>query len=312
MDFGIKIPNVSPFFLIDQKDVLKTIGIAALEGILKQNQNTYSFESLLTKEFPEYSEELEPRSNSLIDEYIKFLKGNLSAYKDYVPFHFFPQWAFPIIGRSLSDLPFSFIQIMNAGYKIQINSHIGRNQNIFVRSKLIKIEQKKNYFYFTIRIISETKNSPEALVAHLTTLIRLPKQEKKENKQESTKKTEDYSIPFEAKEIASFQFSDKTGLDYAILTGDINPVHWLQFYAKFMGFKNVILHGFASSAFCIEAINNNLFSGNIFKIKEWEVKFTKPLILPAKPKLFYIKEENSIYLGDTKLSRAYLVGNFKT
>lgn len=308
MDLGIKIPNVSPFFLIDQKDVLKTIAIAAVEGIIKRNENLNSIDRLLTKEFPEYSEELEPRSNSLIDEYIRFLKGNLSAYKDYVPFHFFPQWAFPIIGRSLSDLPFSFVQIMNAGYKIQINSQIGRNQKIFVRSKLIKIEQKKNFLYFTIRIISETKSSPEALIAYLTTLIRLPKQEKA---QESTKKTDDYSIPFEAKEIASFRFSDKTGLDYSILTGDINPVHWLQFYAKIMGFKNVILHGFASSAFCIEAINNNLFSGNVFKIKEWEVKFTKPLILPAKPKLYYLKEENSIYLGDTKLARAFLIGNFK-
>ncbi|MFN3603165.1 MAG: MaoC/PaaZ C-terminal domain-containing protein [Leptonema sp. (in: bacteria)] len=310
MNLSLKIPIVSPLFLFEQKEVLKTLGIAGFEGLTKKMHLKVSKEDLINREYPEYSEILEPRSNPLIDEYVKFVKGNLNAYKNIVPFHFFPQWAFPLIGKSLRDLPISFIQIMNAGFKVEIHNHIPRNEKLFVRSQLVKIEEKKNFLYFTVKIITETKSFKDALIAYLTTLIRLPK-EKKEVVVESKKTMDDFNIPFGSKEIASFNFSNTTGLNYAILSGDLNPVHWIEPYAKLMGLKTIILHGFASASFCIEAIHQNLFTGDVSKLKEVEVKFTKPLFLPAKPKLYYLKETNQFFLGDSKLARAYLVGNFK-
>lgn len=279
--------------------------MAAWESFSKGIEK-FSVEKLSKQEYPEYQEEVPPRSNELIDEYIRYLKGNRNAYDDSVPFHFFPQWAFPLISRSLRDLPISFIQIMNAGFKAEIRAPIPRNESIAVSSKLIQIEQKHNIIYFTVRVISQTKSAPNALTVYLTTLIRMPKDKKEKD---LTKTTEDFSIPFDSTEIASFYFFDTTGFDYSILSGDINPIHWLSPYARQLGFKNVILHGFASSAFCIEALQQNCFLGYIHKLKEIEIKFTKPLILPAKPKL-YIKQ-HFFYLGDSKLSRAYLVGNYK-
>ncbi len=313
MNTYIKIPDISPFYLFEQLDVLKAIGHAAFQGFAKSNQTKVNIEELLNRQFPEYQEVVLPRSNQLIDDYLKFLKSNVAAYKNDVPFHFFPQWAFPLIERSLSDLPFNFVQIMNAGFRAEINAPIQRNQKIYVKSQLQKIELKNNILYFTVRIISETLSTPSALVSYLTTLIRLPKMDssKTNEKEKKEKFHSDFVVPFEAKEIATFHFKENTGLNYSLLSGDLNPVHWLDFYARLMGLKKVILHGFASAAFCIEAMNQNLFAGDVHKIKEVDIKFTKPLFLPAKPKLYYLRENNNFYLADSKLARAYVVGNFK-
>jgi hypothetical protein len=308
----IKIPDVSPLYILDQIDVLRAIGHAAIKGLTNNSSKDVNIEELLKREFPEYQEVVPPRSNKLIDDYLKFLRANVSAYKNEVPFHFFPQWSFSVVERALSDLPFNFIQVMNAGYKAEINSSIPRNEKIYVKAQLQKIELKNNILYFTTRIVSETQNAPEALVAYLTALLKLPKKDKVSSNDKKAKSYLEYTVPFEAKEIARFNFPSNTGLNYSILSGDINPVHWLEPYAQMMGFKRIILHGFASSAFCIEAINNNLFAGNVHRIKEVEIKFTKPLLLPAKPKLYYLRENNHFYLAEARLSRAYITANFKT
>lgn len=308
----IKIPNVSPLHILEQVDVLKAIGHAAIQGLTQKNTNQVRIEELLEKKFPEYQEVVQPRSNQLIDDYLKFLKANVNAYKNEVPFHFFPQWAFPILERALSDLPFNFIQIMNAGYRAEINAPISRNEKIYVKAQIQKIEVKNNILYITTKVISETQTAPEALIAFLTALLRLPKKDNASSNGKKSKSLQEFTVPYEAKEIARFNFPANTGLNYSILSGDINPVHWLDPYAQMMGFKRVILHGFASSAFCIEAINNNLFAGNIHKLKEVDIKFTKPLLLPAKPKLYYLRENNHFYLAEAKLARAYITASFKT
>ncbi len=310
MDNFIKIPDISPAHLLEQKDVLGSIFHAAFTGLAKKNDKNINLEELINKQFSEYSQMIEPRSNILIDEYLRFLKANVNSYKNEVPFHFFPQWSFPLIEKSLSDLPFSFIQIMNAGYKAILHNSIPRNEKLIVKSQLIKIEKKNNILYFTTKVTTEAVSSTLLLEAYLNTLIRISEEKpisgiKKEYKLE-------YITPFEAQEIASLKFRDSTGINYGILSGDINPVHWIEFYARMMGLKKVILHGFASSAFCIEALHQNLFMGDIHKIKEIEFKFTKPLYLPAKVKLYLLREKNNFYLSDSKLSRAYLVGNFIT
>jgi hypothetical protein len=77
----IKIPNVSPLYLLEQVDVLKSIGHAAIQGLTQSKDKKVNIEELLQKTFPEYYQVLQPRSNKLIDDYLKFLKANVAAYK---------------------------------------------------------------------------------------------------------------------------------------------------------------------------------------------------------------------------------------
>jgi hypothetical protein len=55
-----------------------------------------------------------------------------------------------------------------------------------------------------------------------------------------------------AREIGRFSLSKRAGLDFAKATGDFNPIHWAPRYAKAMGFRSVILHGFGSLSWAFE------------------------------------------------------------
>ena len=79
-------------------------------------------------------------------------------------------------------------------------------------------------------------------------------------------------------------------------------------YAKASGFRNVILHGFATLARAIEGMNRSLFAGDPNRLAWIDVQFTRSMVLPAKVGLYV--EGNRIFVGDAPGGPAYLVGTF--
>jgi len=116
-------------------------------------------------------------------------------------------------------------------------------------------------------------------------------------------------VPVDAREIAFFKLKPDAGLDFAKLTGDFNPVHWVPRWAKAFGFRNVILHGFGTMARAIEALNRGLLAGDVDALQEIDVRFTRPLVLPARVGVYV--RENKIWVGDAPGGPAYLEGSFK-
>ena len=102
------------------------------------------------------------------------------------------------------------------------------------------------------------------------------------------KKKERVRVPVDAREIAFWRLSAHAGLDFAKLTGDFNPIHWVPPAAHAAGFRNVILHGFATLARAIEGMNRTLFAGDTNKLATIDVRFTRPLVLPARVGLYYV------------------------
>ena len=80
--------------------------------------------------------------------------------------------------------------------------------------------------------------------------------------------------------------------------------------ARAAGFKNVILHGFATLARAIEGMNRALFAGDPSRLATIDVRFTRPLVLPAKVGLYVRGDE--IFVGSAKGGPANLVGTFTT
>src|SRR5688572_23840617 len=124
------------------------------------------------------------------------------------------------------------------------------------------------------------------------------------------KKPEPERVPLDAEELARWKIPSNAGLAFAMLTGDFNPVHWVPPYARAFGFRNTILHGFSTMARAMEGLQRTLFAGSVRAIRVLDVKFTKPLVLPAKVGL-YVKGE-SLWVGDAPGGPAYLVGTFQT
>jgi acyl dehydratase len=115
-------------------------------------------------------------------------------------------------------------------------------------------------------------------------------------------------VPEAARELSRRRLVRAAGADFARLTGDFNPIHWLGSYAKAVGFRDVILHGFASFALTFEALVGRVFSGDACRLSRLDANFTRPLVLPAQVGV-YISGDR-VYLGDALGGAAYLSGEF--
>jgi acyl dehydratase len=135
------------------------------------------------------------------------------------------------------------------------------------------------------------------------------KREDKKNGKSNGKAKDKARVPVDAREIAFFKLGPNAGLDFAKLTGDFNPVHWVPRWAKAFGFRNVILHGFGTMARAIEALNRGLFAGDVTALREIDVRFTRPLVLPARVGVYVSGDK--VWVGDAPGGPAYLEGSFK-
>ena len=74
--------------------------------------------------------------------------------------------------------------------------------------------------------------------------------------------------------------------------------------------RNTILHGFATLGRAVEGLNKNLWAGDASRLKTIDVKFTKPLVLPARVGVYV--RDGEVWIGDAAGGPAYMTGTFTT
>ena len=81
--------------------------------------------------------------------------------------------------------------------------------------------------------------------------------------------------------IPSHQFDIDRALlkQYADASGDQNPIHQDEAFAKSVGLADVIAHGMLTMALAGKYISD--WAGGPQNVKEFSVRFTKPVIVPA-------------------------------
>ncbi|AEW95914.1 MULTISPECIES: MaoC family dehydratase [Streptomycetaceae] len=65
---------------------------------------------------------------------------------------------------------------------------------------------------------------------------------------------------------------------YAGASGDFNPIHWNERFAKEVGLPDVIAHGMFTMATAIRAVTD--WAGDPGAVVEYGVRFTKPVVVP--------------------------------
>jgi acyl dehydratase len=66
---------------------------------------------------------------------------------------------------------------------------------------------------------------------------------------------------------------------YANASGDQNPIHQDEVFAKSVGLENVIAHGMYTMALAGRYVSE--IAGGSEKVREFSARFTKPVIVPA-------------------------------
>lgn len=305
---------VSTRHVLSQGPALRGMGEAAL-GALKQRLGIAKTNGAPSLPGPEVRATFPPRSPELIRDYARHVGGDPGAYKRRVPPHLFPQWGFALTGKTLEGLSYPMLKAMNGGCKLVMNAPLPSDEPLEVSARLESIDDDGKRAILEQRIVTSTRSAPEAVVAHLYIFVPLAGSkndgpEKGKEKGKGGAKKERPRVPEDAKEIAFWKLRADAGLDFAKLTGDFNPVHWVPSYARAFGFRNTILHGFGTMARAIEGLNRGLFAGDVDALSEVHVRFTRPLVLPAKVGLYVRGEE--LFVGDAPSGPAYLTGTFRT
>jgi acyl dehydratase len=76
----------------------------------------------------------------------------------------------------------------------------------------------------------------------------------------------------------TFPVTRATLVRYAGASGDFNPIHWNEKFAKEVGLPDVIAHGMFTMAEAIRVVTDWL--GDPGAVVEYGVRFTKPVVVP--------------------------------
>ena len=77
----------------------------------------------------------------------------------------------------------------------------------------------------------------------------------------------------------SFQINRSSLLEYANASGDQNPIHQNEEFAKSVGLPDVIAHGMFTMALAGKFATD--WAGGSATMKEYSTRFTKPVVVPA-------------------------------
>jgi acyl dehydratase len=251
--------------------------------------------------------QLPPRDATLLLDYIEWTGGDIPDYHGQVPAHFFPQWGFPLLADALGDVPWPMSRILNQGCRIEHRAPLPAGEDLHCSAQLISVEETETKARITTRIITGTATVAEAIVADVHAVVPLKK------KQGGSSKRTPPTVPENAIELARHELTPRSGLDFALLTGDFNPIHWIKPYAKLAGFKSTILHGFASLALSWEDMITHQFGGETSAIAAVDVRFVRPLHLPVEVGVYVSPKLNEdghfeIALGKGPGDTAYMLG----
>ncbi len=83
---------------------------------------------------------------------------------------------------------------------------------------------------------------------------------------------------------------------YADASGDQNPIHQDEAFAKSVGLENVIAHGMYTMGLAGQYVSS--MAGNSAKVKEFFARFTKPVVVPAGVDVELIVSAKVIELTD--------------
>ncbi|WP_340558925.1 MaoC family dehydratase [Streptomyces sp. GSL17-111] len=76
----------------------------------------------------------------------------------------------------------------------------------------------------------------------------------------------------------SFPVTRETLVRYAGASGDFNPIHWNERFAREVGLPDVIAHGMFTMASAVRVVTD--WVGDPGAVVEYGVRFTKPVVVP--------------------------------
>ncbi len=214
---------------------------------------------------------LPARQPLMTEVYARHVGADALRYEGRVPPHLFPQWTFPLQLEAMRDLPFPLARMLNAGARLEVDAPLPAGEPLQVATRLERVDESPTRVL--VECLSETGTALRPAAHRALFRAILPRRGGSGAKA---------PVPDDARELARWTLPVDAGFDFAKLTGDFNPIHWVPSYAKAFGLPNVILHGFSTMARTWEGLAHRLE----MEPGVLDVRFERPLVLPAQVGLY--------------------------
>ena len=259
---------------------------------------------------PEFTATIPPRPPELVRDYIRYLGGDPSAYRGILPGHLFPQYTFPIQAQGLRQFKYPLHRMVVGGFRLEMNNQLPVDKPLQLNVRVEDVDDNGRRAVIHQRVAISTDEYPDAAIAHVYAVVRFKSKGKGLDRQggKPSKPRERACVPEGARELARWKLVGKDGLNFAKLTGDFNPIHWIAPAARAVGFPHLISHGFGTAGRAIEGLNRSVFSGNISKLASFDTKLIRPLVVPANVGLYL--EGDNVFVGDAPGGLAYMTAVF--
>ncbi len=295
-----------------QGPVIRALGGVALAALVPRRAAAGAARAAHEVPGPWVEAELPPRPDALVRDYIAHVGGDPAWYRGCLPPHLFPQWGFPLAVRALAALPYPYARAVNAGCRIDVRAPLPAGEPLQARARVEAVDDDGRRALVTVGVVTGTRSAPDAVTAAMR--VYLPLGGRGGGRGQSKAPP---SVPADAEEVARLSIDRRAGLAFAVLTGDFNPIHWVRIYARAAGFRSTILHGFATLARAIEALNGATLASDPMRLGAIDARFTKPLVLPARVSVYTSTARDhaaSVWVGDERAAgrtpAAYLEGSF--
>jgi len=220
--------------------------------------------------------------DALVDAYVAHTGGDRASYDSSIPPHLFPQWAFAMSGELMRGLRAPLLRAMNGGCRLEVRGPLPRGRDLVVRGRLAAIDDDGRRAIITQRFTTGIEGNTNLLAAEVRVFVPLARG-KGDRKSPP-------AVPSDARDLGGFVAGARAGWEFALLTGDFNPVHWSRRYARTSGFPSAILHGFGTFARAWEIVRADR------EIHVLDARFTRPLVLPNEARV--LADGSSLYVVD--------------
>jgi hypothetical protein len=283
--------------LVHQRSMLVSLGNVAVDSVLDRFKSVQRAGAVPG---PELSARVAAPPDALIDDFLRHVAADLGRYAGIIPPQLFPQWGLPLALQALRGCGFPLVKMINGGCRIESNAPLRRGEELTVRARLTSVSDDRRRAVLCQRVVTEQPGSPNALVAEVYGIVRVPAA----RLLAAQSARQPAYLPASAQRLEDWALPREAGLEFALLTGDFNPLHWLVPYARAMGFRSTILHGFAAMARAYSGLERAL-SGR--RLTMLDVRFVRPISLPAKVSLYVDGER--VFVGAPG-EPVYLTGSF--
>ena len=280
--------------LVQQRSMIASLSGVALDSLRGRFRSVAP--AVPTLPGPELSVVVPAPSDDLVDDFLRHIGADGSAFAQRLPAQLFPQWGLPVALRALRGSGLPLTKLINGGCRLEQRAPLLRGRDLLVRARLSSISGDERRSVICQRIVTEQAGAPEALVADFYGIIR--------SAQSGGAPKQREPIPALARKLEDWQLESDAGLRFALLTGDFNPLHWLGPYARALGFGGKLLHGFAAMARAQTALERELSPR---RLRVLDVRFVRPITLPARVSLYCT--EGHVFVGRSG-EPPYLTGTF--